>query len=319
MSNQYNNELVAEMARLGKPFCSEDNSRLYPLVAAGDSAARQQMIEGNMSLAVAKVESFIRCFPNVAHLRDDLTSAAFIGLTKAVNKMAEGTAVKYEGNWNPTDFIGTWINCELGEAVEAENPVRLPRRSRCRACANGQKLKAPSSKTTSPIASRFLLTRRNWRYAIWLTPVAFVTRNGLLSPCARPDIRLSRLLRQLVSRACSPSTEWASTLTPRFIASWSLCVPMIRLYSWTWMTCATHWHPFVLHSVGCDIGPTRLCALPARARVQYRRRRERHAERLARYAGHVLGVHAAFDLGQGARVRLLSLAVGGMCQAGVGR
>ena len=143
MSNQYNNELVAEMARLGKPFCSEDNSRLYPLVAAGDSAARQQMIEGNMSLAVAKVESFIRCFPNVAHLRDDLTSAAFIGLTKAVNKMAEGTDVKYEGNWNPTDFIGTWINCELGEAVEAENPVRLPRRSRCRARANGQELKAP--------------------------------------------------------------------------------------------------------------------------------------------------------------------------------
>jgi len=143
VSTQYNTELVAEMARLGKAFCSEDNDRLFPRVAAGDSAARQQMIEGNMSLAVAKVESFIRCFPNLAHLRDDLASAAFIGLTKAVNKMAEGTAVKYEGNWNPTDFIGTWINCELGLAVEAENPIRTPRRSRCRARANGQELKGP--------------------------------------------------------------------------------------------------------------------------------------------------------------------------------
>ena len=40
VSNQYNRELVAEMAWLCKPFCSEDNGRLYPLVAAGDSAAR---------------------------------------------------------------------------------------------------------------------------------------------------------------------------------------------------------------------------------------------------------------------------------------
>lgn len=143
MSKQYNSKLVADMARLGEPFCSEDNDRLYPLVAAGDADARQQMIEGNMSLAVTKVESFIRCFLNVAHLRDDLTSAAFIGLTKAVNKMAEGTAIKYEGTWNPTDFIGAWINCELGEAVEVENPIRVPRRSRCRARANGQELEAP--------------------------------------------------------------------------------------------------------------------------------------------------------------------------------
>jgi len=143
VSKQYNSELVTDMARLSKPFCSEDNDRLYPIVAAGDANARQKMIEGNMSLAVAKVESFIRCYPNTAHLRDDLTSAAFIGLTKAVNKMAEGTAIKYEGNWNPTDFIGAWINRELGEAVETENPIRLPARSRYRARANGEELKAP--------------------------------------------------------------------------------------------------------------------------------------------------------------------------------
>jgi len=59
VSNQYNSNLVSDMARLCEPFSAEDNSRLYPLVVAGDADARRQMIEGNMSLAVAKVDSFI--------------------------------------------------------------------------------------------------------------------------------------------------------------------------------------------------------------------------------------------------------------------
>ena len=143
MSDRYNNKLVADMARLCRPFCSEDNERLYPLVIAGDADARQRMIEGNMSLAIAKVESFIRCYPGVTHLRDDLTSAAFIGVTKAVNQIAEGNALKYEGNWNPTDCIGTWINRELGRLVEDEAPIRVPHTSKDRACAEGEKLKAP--------------------------------------------------------------------------------------------------------------------------------------------------------------------------------
>ncbi len=143
MSKQYNSQLVMDMARLSKPFCSEDNDRLYPLVAAGDADARQQMIEGNMSLAIAKVESFIRCYPGTVHLRDDLTSAAFIGLTKAVNQMAASTALKYEGNWNPTDYIGTWINREMGRLVEDENPIRVPHTSKDRANAQGQKLEIP--------------------------------------------------------------------------------------------------------------------------------------------------------------------------------
>jgi len=143
VSKHYNNTLVADMARLCKPFCSEDNDRLYPLVAAGDADARQQMIEGNMSLAVVKVESFIRCFPGVAHLRDDLTSAAFTGLVKAVNQMAEGRALKYEGNWTPTDYIGTWINRELGRLIEDETPIRVPHTSKDRASAQGQEVPIP--------------------------------------------------------------------------------------------------------------------------------------------------------------------------------
>ena len=129
MSNQYNHELVTEMARLCKPFGSEDNDRLYPLVAAGDPDARQQMIEGNMSLAVVKVEGFIRCFPEIAHLRDDLTSAAFIGLVKAVNKMAAGRGPRKKDSSAPADFIGMWINRELGRLIEDETPIHVPHES----------------------------------------------------------------------------------------------------------------------------------------------------------------------------------------------
>ena len=140
MSNQYNDLLVSQMS---EPLDAEKNSALFERVSAGDAAAREEMIVGNMPLAVAKVESFLRCFPGVAHLRDDLTSAAFVGLTKAVNQMAEGKAVKYEGNWNPTDCIGAWINRELGELIEAEGLVP-PHTSQHRAHAQGKELAVPT-------------------------------------------------------------------------------------------------------------------------------------------------------------------------------
>ena len=129
---------------------AEKNEALFRRVVAGDAAAREEMILGNVPLAVAKVESFIRCFPEVEHLRDDLTSAAFVGLTKAVNQMADGKALKYEGNWNPTDCIGAWINRELGELVDTETPIRLPPRSKYRARANGDELKAPAVSNVIP-------------------------------------------------------------------------------------------------------------------------------------------------------------------------
>ena len=90
MSNQYNDVLVAAMhqATNSENLNAAKNWTLFERVAAGDAAAREEMIVGNMPLAVARVESFMRLCPEVAHLRDDLTSAAFTGLVKAVNQMA---------------------------------------------------------------------------------------------------------------------------------------------------------------------------------------------------------------------------------------
>jgi hypothetical protein len=141
MSNQYNDLLVSQMS---EPLDEEKNLALFERVAAGDAAAREEMIVGNMPLAVTKVESFIRCFPEISHLRDDLTSAAFTGLVKAVNRMAKGTARKYKGNWNPTDCIGSWINRELGRLVEDEMPIRVPHESDRLAEKNGEPITPPT-------------------------------------------------------------------------------------------------------------------------------------------------------------------------------
>ena len=47
------------------------------------------MIEGNMAAIVFHVDNYLHYFPQYSFLRDDLTSAGFMGLVKAVNSMAE--------------------------------------------------------------------------------------------------------------------------------------------------------------------------------------------------------------------------------------
>ena len=146
MSNQYNAALVVDLhhATNGETLDVEKNLALFRRVTAGDAAAREEMIVGNMPLAVAKVESFVRCFPGITHLRDDLASAAFTGLVKAVNKMAAGEGPRSTAPSAPLDFIGMWINRELGELVESETTIRLPARSKYRARAQGNELSSPT-------------------------------------------------------------------------------------------------------------------------------------------------------------------------------
>ena len=88
----------------------ERNERLYPRLMAGDEKAHEEMVEGNMPLVIVKVNSFIQRNPQLAHLRDDLHSAGFVGLVQAVNKMAEnkGSAII-----NPTDYLSAAITNEL--------------------------------------------------------------------------------------------------------------------------------------------------------------------------------------------------------------
>lgn len=138
MNKQYNSDLVSEMARLGKPFCDEDNTRLYPLVAAGDADARREMIEGNMSLVVAKVDKFLAELPHLVHLRDDLTSAGFIGLVEAISNM-QRRKVR-----NPTSYVSIAINRSFRQLLKSESPIHVPPESRRLAKAEGKEIEVPT-------------------------------------------------------------------------------------------------------------------------------------------------------------------------------
>ncbi len=146
MSRQYNNALMADLhgATNNETLDAERNLALFERLKAGDAAAREEMIVGNIPLAVAKVEGFIRCFPDTSYLRDDLTSAAMVGLTKAVNKMAAGKGPRKRAPSAPVDFIGMWINRELGRLVEDETTIRVPHTSKARARSEGQGVTPPT-------------------------------------------------------------------------------------------------------------------------------------------------------------------------------
>jgi RNA polymerase sigma factor (sigma-70 family) len=141
MSNQYNALLVSQMS---EPLDAEKNQVLFKRVAAGDGAAREEMIVGNMPLVVAKVDSVIRCSSALAHLRDDLTSAGFIGLVKAVNRMVAGKGPRNKTPSAPVDFIGMWINREIGRLLEEEHFIRVPHTSKERARTGGTELTPPA-------------------------------------------------------------------------------------------------------------------------------------------------------------------------------
>lgn len=146
MSNRYNGLLVSQM---GEPLDAEKNAALYARIIAGDPAAREEMITGNMALVISKVDSFLRNVPQMAYLRDDLTSAGFIGLTQAVNALADGTRVRNPG-YVPC-YLGQRISTELTRLVdEDEAPIRVPHTSEHRARTNGQKVTPPTVQNAIP-------------------------------------------------------------------------------------------------------------------------------------------------------------------------
>lgn len=154
MSNQYNGLLVADIHRAtnSETLDAEKNFALSLRVAAGDQGAREAMINGNMPLVLSKVESFIGCFPHVAHLRDDLVSAASVGLVKAVNKISLGKGPRKKDPSAPTDFIGMWINRELNQLLENEGIVP-PHTTKYRARAQGEEVTLPTF--TNAVPERF--------------------------------------------------------------------------------------------------------------------------------------------------------------------
>lgn len=134
--NQYNTALVDQMTASGLPCTPEENLALYPKVLAGDAAARERMIVGNMSLVINKVEGFLKIAPQYSYLFDDMVSEGLIGLCTAVNKMADVQ------NPNPTGYISWWVNYHIGDAVDKESGVSGSKRTKDRLRAKGVELPA---------------------------------------------------------------------------------------------------------------------------------------------------------------------------------
>ncbi len=110
---------------------------LAPKVAAGDVEARERIIEGNMPLVLSKVEDFIDSLPQYAFLRDDLVSAGFVGLVKAVKRMAE----KGRGVKAPVEYICVVVANEIGALARQEGTIRIPPTAQKDAAAAGKPIK----------------------------------------------------------------------------------------------------------------------------------------------------------------------------------
>lgn len=113
---------------MGGDMSRETTDKLYPLVAAGDQQAREQMILANMDLVATKVDFFLREFPRFRYLEDDLISAGYLGLVEAVDRFSSGEA----HDKNPTGYIGMRVLAHLGLCIEDEQPIKIPSTTRRR-------------------------------------------------------------------------------------------------------------------------------------------------------------------------------------------
>jgi len=116
---KYNHLLVSQMS---KPLTKEENDVLFSRIVAGDNRARDEMIVGNMALVISKVNMFIKKHPYVSNLRDDLTSAGFVGLTVSVQKLTSNVEKLLA-------YIGSTIDNHLRDLLEAEMSIRIPQES----------------------------------------------------------------------------------------------------------------------------------------------------------------------------------------------
>jgi RNA polymerase sigma factor (sigma-70 family) len=137
-----NQQLRIDMVRCGQSGNRERNDLLYQAVKAGDEAAREQMIQENMSLVLTKVKAFLATRPELKYLRDDLVAAGFIGLTQAVNAMKDhDTDDAYAQN--PTGYLNVAILNELTHLADEESTVSIPWQTQSKGRRLGEELRRP--------------------------------------------------------------------------------------------------------------------------------------------------------------------------------
>jgi hypothetical protein len=143
--NNYNSDLVTDMVRTGAPLSDEGNQELLPLVRGGDKDAHRRMIEGNLSLVISIVDSFIGIAPQLEYLRDDMTSAGYTGLVKAVNKI-----VRVTSDEKVTSYLSVAIRRDTRRFISDETTIYVPQRSQQAVRAQGGNIEQPVVVNTLP-------------------------------------------------------------------------------------------------------------------------------------------------------------------------
>jgi DNA-directed RNA polymerase specialized sigma subunit len=131
----------------------EDNYKLYERVRAGDDDAKREMIEGNMSLVMVRVNWYLRKCPQMNFIRDDLISAGFIGLCTAVNQMETSP----KDIVNPIGYMYTIVDRFVTREADEETTIKVPQRSQQRHHTKGMELEIPtpvSSQTAEVIFAK---------------------------------------------------------------------------------------------------------------------------------------------------------------------
>lgn len=120
---RYNSELNSNL-RFYKPLGTyEETKRLYPLVIAGDKQARQSMIVNNTPLALLVLKNFLKNWPQLKHLQDDLTGRAFLTLVECVNEFA---VMNKPSDEEPGGYIVRSIQRTLQRAIKNTSLIMIP-------------------------------------------------------------------------------------------------------------------------------------------------------------------------------------------------
>ena len=89
---------------------------LYERVAAGDQVARDELIElVNMPLVTLKVRDYVACFPQLAHMNDDLIGEGNLAVVDAANRMMASATIR-----NVTGYLGVAVNKAIGNFIDGE-------------------------------------------------------------------------------------------------------------------------------------------------------------------------------------------------------
>ena len=134
-----------------EPLTMKDNDVLYARVVAGDLNARNQMIEGNTALAIFRVETYLRTSPQMQYYRDDMISAALLGVCKAVDDMQARGAVKHP---KPTGYITKVVDHHIAKVVDERDTIVIPHTTQKRARGGGKPIEAPKVVSEKALSGR---------------------------------------------------------------------------------------------------------------------------------------------------------------------